>query len=110
MLPHESCLTIRAPDDSMSPLLERGDAVVVDPTSREVEEDTLVVLRIGEHTVVRMVKIVGTRVLFRAMEGHMPDLARGRECEVVGVVIGLAGRSMRGKGIDLMSGIATDIP
>jgi transcriptional regulator with XRE-family HTH domain len=110
LLPDESCLVTLMPDGVMSPLLERGDAIVVDPKSRKAEDDTLVVLRLGGHTLVRRVGAAGSRVVFCAEQGHADDIVNVKSDQVVGEVIALIGRKMIGTGLDLLKAQMTEHP
>jgi transcriptional regulator with XRE-family HTH domain len=110
LLPDESCLVTLMPDGAMSPLLERGDAIVVDPNSREAEDGTLAVLRLGGHTLVRRVRVDGSRVAFRAEQGHVDDIVNVKSGQVVGEVLALIGRKMVGTGLDLLKVQTTESP
>jgi transcriptional regulator with XRE-family HTH domain len=109
LLPHQECLVTLMPDDAMNPLIERGDAVIVDPAIRDPEHGTIVVLRIAEHTLVRLVIEEDGLIIYHSLQDHIPDITGSKRCRVIGQVVAMTGRSLKDPTINLADKLSAEI-
>lgn len=105
LVAHEECLVTRIHDDAMHPYLMRGDAVVVDPDANKPRSGSLVLLRSGDEVHVRRYLVLKRQRTFEAYNPLYPPIRATDEHHVIGRIIAMIERNLRG-GIALQMGWA----
>jgi len=97
LLPHDECLVIRMPDESMRPFLRTGDGVVIDPRSRAPRSLAVVAFRAEGAILVRRYKSAGTTRILAGSNPCVPPIEVDARTEIVGTVVGLVARNLMGR-------------
>jgi SOS-response transcriptional repressor LexA len=95
VLPHDECLVMRMPDDSMRPFLRPSDGLVVDPRARSPRSLAVVVLRTEGTTLVRRFKSAGSTRILAGANPCVPPVELDDRVEIVGTLVGLVARDLR---------------